>query len=107
MFSLSGSHFYQFHDNFDLEIHKNSPKINKKSSENSLGTPLGMKTVILVNLQYLSHKNHVFQDSRDQKINKRIINLSKNQPANLSNRKDLLFIKKNIMTKSDPEMNPK
>jgi len=92
-------------------MHLKSLKINKNSSENSLGKPLGMKNVIWANLQYLPRKKHIFQDSRDQKINKQIINLSKNQSADLSNRKDPLFIKKRPRnyqkySQNDPKMIP-
>ena len=87
----------------------NDDQIIKEIVQNLLGEHLGMKCLILANLQYLSAKNDVLEDSRGAEIKTQIINSLRNLPANASNRKDPQIIKSRsqndqIGSQNEPQM---
>ena len=85
LLSLSTSHFYQFLDNVDLKFDQKSSRNIKKSPRIVLGEPLGIKNLILADLQYLPSENHVFQDPQGPEINENMMKSSKKQTADAPN----------------------
>ena len=65
------------------------PGIEEKSSKISLGTPLGVKNVILAKMQYLPYDFHIFRGSEGRKINQNPTEFKKKTSANASNQKNV------------------